>query len=213
MYLDIFQTQIKFSKTTELVNDWKGTDLGDRLKNFYDSGGFAKVLNDYSKVQPTLIHGDLCLENILFDPDTLQVTALLDFDFSHIASPGEEFFYSFPDFHGVIPGPFAGPEMESLRLAQLSGFKDKNKDQVESPVFDWKTARMWQAAMEKAGANSPPDIDKIGELATIYWFLLDICPPYFLMPRWLKKATDERKQASKKQTETHLDKYLKRWGY
>jgi hypothetical protein len=157
---------------------------------------------------------DSGLENILFDPETLQVTALLDFDFSHIASPGDEFFYSFVDFHGLIPGPLEDAKMERLRLAQLDGFKMKNvEDPDEASDVTWKTARMWQAAIENAGVKSPADIKGVGELAAIYWFLLDICPPYFLMPRWLKRKTEEEQLASKTQTQANLDKYLRRWGH
>ncbi|KAH8800174.1 kinase-like domain-containing protein [Xylogone sp. PMI_703] len=214
MYLYIFQKQIELSKSTPLVDGWKGTGLDERLKAFDESGQFSKLLYEYSNIQPTLVHGDLSLENILFNPDTLQVTALLDFDFAHIASPGDEFFYSFADFHGIIPGPLEDREMNALRLAQLNGFKDNNvKNLTRAVQVDWKTAKMWQVAMEKSQVRSPADIENVGELATIYWFLLDICPPYFLLPCWLKRRTEEQKQASKRDTQANLDKYLKRWGY
>ncbi|KAH8807520.1 hypothetical protein F5884DRAFT_342876 [Xylogone sp. PMI_703] len=214
MYLYIFQKQIELSKSTPLVNGWKGTGLDERLTAFRESGKFSKLLHEYSNVQPTLVHGDLSLENILFNLETLQITALLDFDFAHIASPGDEFFYSFTDFHGIIPSPLEDGELNALRLAQLNGFKDNNvKDLTGTAEVDWETAKMWQVAMEKSQVRSPADIENVGELATIYWFLLDICPPYFLLSRWLKRRTEEQKQASKREIQANLDKYLKRWGY
>lgn len=153
----------------------------------------------------------LGLENILFDPETLQVTALLDYDFTHIASTADEFFYSFMDFHGLVPGPSEDPQMESLRLAQLNGFSDTNLGKIAG--IDWKLAKMWQAAMKRAHVKTPVDIEDIGELATIYWFLLDVCPPYFLLPRWLKKRTEQQRLAIKRTIERNLDKYLKQWGF
>jgi hypothetical protein len=63
-------------------------------------------------------------ENILVDPETHQITGLLDFDCSHIASQADEFFYSFMDFGGLVPGPFEGGDLEHLRNYQLHGFPD-----------------------------------------------------------------------------------------
>jgi hypothetical protein len=59
MYLHIFRKQMEISISTALVNGWKGTDVGDRLEKFDQSGGFVTVLNDFSDVQPTLVHGDI----------------------------------------------------------------------------------------------------------------------------------------------------------
>ncbi|KAH8588221.1 hypothetical protein B0O99DRAFT_730815, partial [Bisporella sp. PMI_857] len=121
---------------------------------------FQKQL-ELSKTTPllTLVHGDLSLENIPFDLETIQLTELLDFDFTHIASPGGEYLYSFVDFHGITPGPFEVAGMEKLRLAHLNGFKDK---QLEGPFGeaepDWKTAGIWQAAVEKSGMRALADI-------------------------------------------------------
>ena len=154
------------------------------------------------------------VENILVDPETLEVIGLLDFDFTHIASPCDEYFYSFMDFHGLVPGPCEDKEMETLRMAQLSGFKD-----FELPVrageagVDWTVARMWQEAMKRFGVNAPSDIQGVGELAAIYLFLLDVCPPYFLLSRWQKRRTEEQQEASKKEIQVNLDRYLKRRGY
>lgn len=162
-------------------------------------------------MSPKLISG-LDVENLLIDPETLQLTALLDFDFSHIASPGDEYFYSFPSFHGIVAGPFEEGEQGALTQVQLNGFKDFKPPESQEEV-DWNLAKTWHSALKTAGVETPADIDGIEELAALYWFLLDVCPPYFLLPRWLKRKTPEQQQASKKETEVSLDKYLRRWGY
>jgi hypothetical protein len=154
------------------------------------------------------------LENILFDPETLRITALLDYDFTHIASPCDEFFYSFIDFHGIVPGPFEDAEMQQLRAAQLSGFQDASYLlQADAGEVDWATAKSWQAALEKQCVQSPADLGAIEEISAVYWFLLDVCPPYFLLPRWLARRTVEQRMASKRETAGNLDKYLSRWGF
>lgn len=154
------------------------------------------------------------LENLLFDPETLQLTALLDYDFTHIASLSDEFFYSFIDFHGIVPGPLETGELQQLRLAQLGRFAPGCYQQpANAAEIDWETANLWQKALEKAGAKSLADLEGIGELAAIYWFLLDVCPPYFLLPRWLAKRNKEQRLAAKQEVAENLDRYLSRWGF
>lgn len=160
-------------------------------------------------------HSDgAALENLLFDPETLQLTALLDYDFTHIASLNDEFFYSFMDFHGIVSGPFETGELQQLRLARLSRFKPGSYEQpADVADVDWATARMWQEAMDEARVKSPADLANVGELASIYWFLLDVCPPYFLLPRWLGRRTKEQQFEAKREVAENLDKYLSRWRF
>ncbi|PQE19425.1 Phosphotransferase enzyme family protein [Rutstroemia sp. NJR-2017a BBW] len=214
MYSYIFQKQLEFASVTPLVSGWEGTGLEERLEKLNKSG-FQKLLQNYAHFEPTLIHGDLGPENILINPDTCQITAILDFDFTHIGSQADEYFYSFAEFHGIVPGPFEGGEMEELRIAQLDGFKAMNirGDAAAGCDIDWSLARLWQKAMERSGMKSPAEIDGIGELAAVYWFLLDICPPFFLLPRWLEKRTKEQQETSKAAVKASLSKYLDRWGY
>ena len=153
-------------------------------------------------------------ENILINPPTLQITGLLDFDFSHIASPADEYFYSFPSFCGLVPGPFEDEDLQLLRRYQTEGFPSAPSTQeATSESVDWEVARLWQAALEKHHVASPKDIDNIAELADIYWFLLDVCPPFFNLPRWLARKTDEQKLAAKKAIGENLDSHLRRWDY
>jgi hypothetical protein len=151
-------------------------------------------------------------ENILVDPKTLQITGLLDFDFSHIAAPADEFLYSFMDLGGLVPGPFEDEALQCLRRFQLGQGPD-NISSVEtddSPV-NWTLAIAWKAALQRHHINGPAEIENIADLADIYWFLLDVCPPFFNMPKWLAKRTDEQQQAAKVRTEETLHKYLVRW--
>ena len=39
---------------------------------------------------------------MLFDPDTMKIIALLDFDFAHVASPLDGYFWSFRQLHGLL---------------------------------------------------------------------------------------------------------------
>jgi hypothetical protein len=153
-------------------------------------------------------------ENILIDPETHRITGLLDFDFSHIASQADECFYSFMDFGGLVPGPFEGGELERLRDYQIQGYPDSpSVEESENGPVNWNWARLWQAALHKHNVSCPANIEGIAELADVYWFLLDVCPPFFNMPRWLAKRTEEQKQATKTAIGVTLGRYLEQWGY
>ncbi|THW10700.1 hypothetical protein D6D24_07733 [Aureobasidium pullulans] len=214
MYQAIFAKQLELTQVTPLSDGWKGTGLQERLQRFSTSGGFANLLAHTGNIQPTLLHGDLGAENILIDPGTLQITGLLDFDFSHIASPADEYFYSFPSFCGLVPGPFEDEDLQLLRRYQTEGFPSTpSAQEATSKSVDWTVARLWQAALEKHNVASPKDIENSTELADIYWFLLDVCPPFFNLPRWLARKTEEQKLAAKKAIGVNLDSFLRRWDY
>jgi hypothetical protein len=118
------------------------------------------------------------------------------------------------EFGGLVPGPFEEGDLERLRDYQIHGFPDSAPaEEVEDAMVDWNMARLWHAAQRKHGVNGPANIERIGELADLYWFLLDVCPPFFSMPKWLAKRTDEQKQATKAAIGKSLGRYLDKWGY
>ncbi|KAK9320838.1 kinase-like domain-containing protein [Lipomyces orientalis] len=216
IYVQNFVTQLKNADNNKLINGWKGDGgLRKRLENFHQSGAIVDLLGQLQNRRPTLVHGDLDLQNLLIDPTTLRITGLLDFDFSHIASSADEFFYSFPLIHGILTGPFENPEQESLRLAQLNGFSGvgETPPALGDSAIDWEVAKMWEEEMASAGVQRPSDIKGIEELAALYWFLMDICPPYFEMQRWLARRTPEQLEKAKVNAESGLKKYLERWGF
>ncbi|KAI5206126.1 hypothetical protein E4T39_02604 [Aureobasidium subglaciale] len=214
MYQGIFKKQLELVATTPFLNDWTEGGLKERLCHFDISGRLRSLLQPFENMRPTLVHGDISAENILINPKTHQITGLLDFDFSHIASEADEFFYSFMDFGGLVTGPFEGGDFERLRNYQIHGFPDlTSSEDIENGPVDWNAARLWQAAQQKHNVHGPADIERITELADIYWFLMDVCPPFFNMPRWLAKRTEEQKQATKAAIGTTLGRYLSGWGY
>jgi hypothetical protein len=108
---------------------------------------------------------------------------LLDFDFSHNASHADGFFCSFMDFGGLVLGPFEGGDLERPRDYQIQGFPDSaSVEEPENDPVDRNLARLWQAALYKHKISCPSNIEGIAELTDIYWFLLDVCPPFFRMP-------------------------------
>lgn len=63
------------------------------------------------------------LHNILFDKSSLTITALLDFEFAHIASPIDEYLYSFQSLNAILVGPYEKGDMGQLQQYLLTGIK------------------------------------------------------------------------------------------
>lgn len=63
--------------------------------------------------------------NLLYDKNTMHLTALLDFDFAHVATVSDEFFRSLGHGTGRLPGPGEyDKDKIALRKAMLEGFPD-----------------------------------------------------------------------------------------
>ncbi|KAK0642173.1 phosphotransferase enzyme family protein [Cercophora newfieldiana] len=84
------------------LRGWKDNGVRERVDAFLDSGlDTALQESGVDEGQRVLVHGDLTTNNILFDPATAKVTGLVDFDFSYVGHPFQEFLSSFGDVAGV----------------------------------------------------------------------------------------------------------------
>lgn len=141
----------------------------------------------------------------------MRIIGLLDFDFANIASLADEYFYSFPSLHGILPSHMEEGDEGTIHDFLITG--KETSTSPESSEIDWEVAKMWNDELKAAGVLRPSDIEGIGGLAGLYWFIQDICPPYFLMPRWIAKKTTAQVNAEKKRIEGALGKYLDFVGY
>jgi hypothetical protein len=162
--------------------------------------------------------------NVLVDPKSLKITALLDLEFSHIGSPLEEYLYSFYDVGGILPGRHeADEDMGKLRLALLEGFPTPLPESLPphtGPVkfgakkhIQWHIAKAWTDELAHAGAQYPATIPYAEEVSALHWFSQEICPFYFLQEMWVKARGPEAVQKTMQEKEALLDSYLKEWGY
>lgn len=149
---------------------------------------------------------------MLFDPASNRLTALLDFDLSHIATPADEYFYSFGTVGALLAGPFEEGDEGQLRQCLLHGFKTNTPDKNGRKV-NFETAQMMDKEFVRAGILRPAEIKGAGELAGLKWFLEDVSPPYFFMSRWLEQMGLEKVDEMTTSIEETLGKYLDRWGF
>jgi len=152
------------------------------------------------------------------------VTALLDFDFAHIAAPLHEYFFSFPDRDYVLQGPYASSQVErDIRNILLHGYPsplppskppyDGPKRPGSEPNPQWELMQRWEGELERVQALRPSNIVGADEVSTLYSFMNDLCYWYFNDPRWLKSLSEEKLEKQRLEQEEMLDKYLSGWGY
>jgi len=154
------------------------------------------------------------MHNLLFDPSTNRLTALLDYDFGHIGSLADEYFYSFPALGSLFVGPYdaCSARMVDLRRCLLTNFP---ADAAARPTddVDWKAAVAFDAALTTAGAKRPRDIEGIDVLSAVYWFIQNISPQEFFIKKMRARMTPEWLAEKRVKQQKELETYLDAWGY
>lgn len=158
------------------------------------------------------MHGTTATDNLLFNPETLQITAILDFDWSYVGSTADEFLRSFSDLSGKLPGPFhKDPEMPALRVALLQGFPNP-LTQSQSSV-SWEVAKAWDDELERRNILRPRTIKGMDALSGIFWLSQQICPFLLYDPTVLKYRTSLQKDRDREDAEKLLITYLEINGF
>lgn len=144
-----------------------------------------KILCDYSSFGDLGTNTlDKATNNLLYNPATGRITALLDYDFAGILHPAYKFFHSFSSTGGRLSGWLGDTtpqerEAEALQNAKLTG-------QVPSPLpvpvvsdngpgVDWELAQAWEEELQKLDVKRPSPIlgiDKIADVDEVLGSLL-----------------------------------------
>lgn len=148
----------------------------------------------------------------MYDETSNRLTGLLDFDFFHIATPADEYFYSFRTVGALLAGPFEPGDEGKLRKYLLDGFDGDVPSESDGRV-DWQAAVMMDKEFTRAGVLRPADIKGCGELAALKWFLEDVSPPYFFMSRWLAYMDPKKVDEIQTMIEQNIGQYLERYGF
>jgi hypothetical protein len=163
------------------------------------------------------------LFNLLFDKYSLKLTAVLDWDFAHIAHSISEFFHSFADLHAYFgPKSDKADDEALLRDSILTTFPDPlpgsdvpldAKQASDEPrVTRWKLASQFNDCLVEAGVLKPSNIPGAAGWADIWWFTQHVCPWFFLQPRQVEKLGPEKALNKRQKADEKLDKQLKEWG-
>ncbi|EFZ02038.2 Protein kinase-like protein [Metarhizium robertsii ARSEF 23] len=146
---------------------------------------------------------------MLFDKDTKKLTAILDFDWSYISNPLDEFMCSLQDVGGNIR-----QEDKEIEAAILSGdftWPPPNLD--KKSVEQWQVAKAWNTAIKKCGVVSPCYIRSVDEIRNLLHLQALLCP-YKLGNESILKQFDDKKRAEMRvNTEAELIQWLEKHGF
>lgn len=210
------------------LQGWRPNGIRDRVNDFIERGLSAQFSELTSRQDRALIHADFCKhffheipphppgpppgaatsanmkfkasENLLHDPATGRVTALLDYDFSTILHPAYEFFRSFGPNGGQLTGWIDGSdpekqELAALRRAKLAGeFPSPLPTAVETPNgpgVEWEVAQAWENELQKLDVKRPSTIQGIDKLADVDELLGSLTPWRLTNSDFLRMNTDE----------------------
>ncbi|KAH8428169.1 phosphotransferase family protein [Aspergillus melleus] len=220
-YQGLINWYLEASERYEIINGWRDSDLTDRIDQFIMNGA-SELLASLPTDRPTFIQGGLEPLKTLYNPETLQITALLDYGLSHVGIPAMEFLYSFAGFSGSLTAPF-DRETERLRHAMLHGFPEIPP--ISQPMrlgpdmfgsgrnIQWGLAKAWEVELERVGAIRPRNTEGADLLSQVHWFIQDLAPWHLYDPDILQIRTKEQLFEARQETKKTLGKYLETWGY
>ncbi|KAI9812985.1 MAG: hypothetical protein M1826_002576 [Phylliscum demangeonii] len=210
----MLRAKLAASDKNPVLAGWRPNSVRDRLDQFI-AHGLHVVLRDLDLSRMVILHGDFTINNLLFDQQTLQMTALLDFYFSRVGCIAEEFLQSFGDIGGRLRGPLSRDEFETaMRDALLQGFANPSPPPSASNNSRWDIAKAWDEELAKRNIQRPSTINGIEALSRLYWLSDQICPfllssQVMLMSQW----NEERVKKERTEVEERLVNFLEERGF
>lgn len=145
---------------------------------------------------------------MLVDPDTDQLTAVLDFDFSYIGPPAHLFFTSLQSL-----GTGTDPTGDKLTKALLAGTFEDISDMSEKEKSIWEQARDLDRAMARRGSVRPCEIQGLETLYQLTELERLICPFQLAIPMLVEKKTEEELAHARSLAERALTSQLGLWRH
>ncbi|KAI5237519.1 hypothetical protein E4T43_07987 [Aureobasidium subglaciale] len=217
MYKGMLKAQLAEADRSRVARGYRENGLRERLDAFAEQG--LEIVLSHSLpviVKPNLIIGDVVIANLLFDPDTFQVTGLVDYDCSHVGHPLHEYFFStFSVNYFVIS---AKPEIASALFHQYPSPLPASEAITKSEPGDhsppqWNLMAFFEQELAKCGAARPSSIPGAEDITHVYEFMAEVCPFHFVMERWIARQDEAKLKACKVEQMEMIDKALTKWGF
>jgi len=149
------------------------------------------------------------MNNMLFDRGTKKITAILDFDWSYVSNPFDEFTSLLSDI-----GCNIGHEDNKINAAILSGdFTTPPANLSEDSTSKWEVLKAWNTTMKKNGVASPSDIKGVDKIRDMMRFQTLLCPFQLGNELMLKQIDDTKKAELRAKTEADLVQWLEKHGF
>lgn len=146
---------------------------------------------------------------MLFDKDSNTITAILDFDFSVVSNPFEEYLTSFTDL-----GACVGFGTDSVKAAILKGdFGSPPAYLSEDVKREWELAKAWKAIAEKKGVICPSEMKGADQIMDLIQFQNLLCPYRLSNAAMLEKMNETEKASSRAETQANIVEWLARYGF
>ncbi|KAM0541899.1 hypothetical protein ACHAPJ_013045 [Fusarium lateritium] len=172
-YQESFKSQLygalEKANASQYIRGWRANGVRERLDRFIKQGVQPRFEALASERDRALVHGDFTTNNILFDPSSGRITALLDYDFSCVSHPSYEYLQLLSDVQGQFKNPTGDDTEESaLMKAKLHGFPETLPETTGD--VQWELAKTLEDELEKAGVKRPRTVkgrDKIAEVHVV----------------------------------------------
>ncbi|KAH8742627.1 hypothetical protein F5883DRAFT_63305 [Diaporthe sp. PMI_573] len=203
------RSRLERAAESPVIQGWKSNGIATRIEAFFASGGPEKVLCSVDVHRKCLIHGDLTIDNMLFDKTAKKVTAVLDFDFASVSHPFDEFIsMSFSYTGGNI-----GDDDTAINRAILSGdFTTPPGDLDKESAREWDLAKMWNTALQESAALSPSQIEGVNEIRDLMWLQMLLCPYRLSSASALEELDEEKRSELREKAEADLVGWLEKHG-
>lgn len=226
------QAQLEDSENSPLIEGWRTGNIRDRLDRFL-ANGVDNILRQVDVTQRVLVHGDLskyspslrqkyprtflspllimtkAMNNVLYDSTTKRVTAILDFDWSSVTHPADEFLAGLWDVGGGFH-----EENEFMQDSILTGnFDNAPPDLSEEDVQKWEVAKIWNKALAERKTTRPCDIRGVRGIQELRNLENMLCPFHLSNEVMLKRTTEEVQAKNKAENGEDIKKWLDAHGY
>ncbi|KYK56499.1 hypothetical protein DCS_03499 [Drechmeria coniospora] len=197
-------SQLEDADKSSLLQGWNGRDVRKQINDFLTAGGVTRVLHEVDTTQRVLIHGDLTMNNMLFDNTTKRITALLDFDWACVSHPCDEYLSGLWDIGGGIHD-----EVQKFQSSIITGdYSSPPSDLSDEELEEWKVSRAWNSAISKARATRPSTIAGVKGIQALQELGNLLCPFSLGNEVMLKRMPDEEKSKKKEDTENQILEWL-----
>ncbi|KAI0183964.1 hypothetical protein EV127DRAFT_445621 [Xylaria flabelliformis] len=196
------------------IQGWTSNGIRDRLENFVRHGLPSQFDSLKAAQDKAIVHADFTTNNLLFDPSTYRITALLDYDFACIMHPSYEFLRSFDGAGGQFRG-WSGDEASeqaTLRNAKLHGFPSPLPPSTEDGI-NWEVAKAWEDELERLDVKRPRTIEGIDKVADVDTVLRTILPWRVSNSDILRMQSEKVIMKCKEENEQQLIQLLQRLGF
>jgi len=226
------RAQLAEADESSLLQGWRSSGPRERLEHYIESGQIQNILKGVDVTQRTLVHGDfsktfllplafitifvvqidmtiIAMNNMLYDSETKRITALLDFDWSSISHPSDEYFSGLWDIFGGIHERVAEFQAQVLAGTFADNYKPLGISQER--LEQWEVAEAWNTSSSSRGLIRPCTIAGIDKLKALKDLEELICPFHLGNEVMLKRMKEDVKLGKRAETEQEIVAWLGNW--